>query len=148
MQNANSNVTKTTYFQLQLGLVLGLLQHGVELGRLHDVALDLELAAHEETLSVGLASDELAKVLLGEDECDIGLCAGAGRDLASLLEVDVPAGLIAARVLECEGVDAVALLDGVLAIGIAGVDGRLDGVEGGRGGKLVVLERHGCDRKR
>lgn len=67
----------------------------------------------------------------------IGLCAGAGRDLASLLEVDVPAGLIAARVLECEGVDAVALLDGVLAIGIAGVDGRLDGVEGGRGGKLV-----------
>lgn len=70
MQNANSNVTKTTYFQLQLGLVLGLLQHGVELGRLHDVALDLELAAHEETLSVGLASDELAKVLLGEDECD------------------------------------------------------------------------------
>lgn len=49
----------------------------------------------------------------------------------------MPAGLIAARVLECEGVDAVALLDGVLAIGIAGVDGRLDGVEGGRGGKLV-----------
>jgi hypothetical protein len=49
----------------------------------------------------------------------------------------VPAGLIAARVLESEGVDAIALLDGVLAIGIAGVDGRLDGVEGGRGGKLV-----------
>lgn len=64
------NVTKTTRFQLQLGLVLSLLQHGVELGRLHDVALDLELAAHEEALSVGLASDELAKVLLGEDECD------------------------------------------------------------------------------
>lgn len=49
----------------------------------------------------------------------------------------MPAGLIAARVLESEGVDAIALLDGVLAIGIAGVDGRLDGVEGGRGGKLV-----------
>lgn len=52
----------------------------------------------------------------------------------------MPAGLIAARVLKCEGVDAVALLDGVLAIGIAGVDGRLDGVEGGRGGELVCYK--------
>lgn len=117
--------------KLQLGLVLGLLKHRVKLGRLHDVALNLELAAHEETLSVGLASDKLAKVLLGEDECDIRLCAGASSDLAGFLEVDVPAGLIAARVLEGEGVDAVALLDGILAIGITGVDGRLDGVEGG-----------------
>lgn len=116
---------------LQLGLVLGFLKHRVKLGRLHNVALNLELAAHEETLSVGLASDELAKVLLGEDECDIRLCAGASSDLAGFLEVDVPAGLITARVLEGEGVDAVALLDGILAIGIAGVDSRLDGVEGG-----------------
>lgn len=50
--------------RLQLGLCLSLLQHGVQLGRLHDVALDLELAAHEEALGIGLALDELAKVLL------------------------------------------------------------------------------------
>jgi hypothetical protein len=130
--------------RLQLGLGLGLLQHRVKLGRLHDVALDLELAAHEETLSIGLASDELAKVLLGEDEGDIRLFAGASRNLSGLLEIDMPAGLIATRVLEGKGVDAVALLDGVLAIGIAGVDSLLNGVEGGRGGELVVLERHGC----
>jgi hypothetical protein len=43
----------------------------------------------------------------------------------------MPAGLFTARVLEGEGVDAVALLDGILAIGITGVDSRLDGVEGG-----------------
>lgn len=139
--------------QLQLGLVLSLLKHRVKLGRLHNVALNLELAAHEETLGVGLASDELAKVLLGEDECDwrhlrqscmfrvrrsasesrrtIRLCTGASSDLAGFLEVDMPAGLFTARVLEGEGVDAVALLDGILAIGITGVDSRLDGVEGG-----------------
>lgn len=66
-----------------------------------------------------------------ESRRTIRLCAGASSDLAGFLEVDVPAGLITARVLECEGVDAVALLDGILAIGIAGVDSRLDGVEGG-----------------
>jgi hypothetical protein len=139
--------------QLQLGLVLSLLKHRIKLGRLHNVALDLELTAHEETLSVSLASDELAKVLLGENECNwrhicqscmfrmrwsasesrrtIRLCAGASSDLAGFLEVDMPAGLITARVLEGEGVDAVALLDGILAIGITGVDSRLDGVESG-----------------
>ena len=72
----------------------------------------------------------------------IGLCAGAGSNLSSLLEINVPAGLVSARVLEGEGIDAVALLDGVLAIGVAGVDSRLDGVESGRGGELV------CRRKK
>ena len=33
--------------RLELGLGLGLLEDGVELGGLHDVALDLELARHE-----------------------------------------------------------------------------------------------------
>jgi hypothetical protein len=66
-----------------------------------------------------------------ESRRTIRLCAGTSSDLAGFLEVDVPAGIIAARVLEGEGVDAVALLDGILAIGITGVDGRLDGVEGG-----------------
>lgn len=62
MQNANPKGTKDT-LNLQLGVGLGLLQHRVKLGRLHNVAFDLELAAHEKALSVGLASDELAKVL-------------------------------------------------------------------------------------
>jgi len=66
-----------------------------------------------------------------ESRRTIRLCTGASSDLAGFLEVDMPAGLFTARVLEGEGVDAVALLDGILAIGITGVDSRLDGVEGG-----------------
>lgn len=55
---------------LQVSLGLGLLHDGVELGGLHDVALDLELAGHEQTLGVGRAIDELAKVFLGEEQGD------------------------------------------------------------------------------
>ena len=54
---------------LQLRLVLGLLEDGLHLGRLHHVALDLELAGHEQALGIGLAGDEVGKVLLGEGEC-------------------------------------------------------------------------------
>lgn len=57
-------------YSLQLGLALGLLEDGLHLGRLHDVTLDLELATHEQTLSVGLAGDELLEVLVGEGESD------------------------------------------------------------------------------
>lgn len=59
---------------LELGLGLGLLEDGVELGGLHDVALDLELARHEEALGVGLAGDEVAKVGLREGEGDCECC--------------------------------------------------------------------------
>ena len=55
---------------LELGLGLGLLENGLHPRRLHDVALDLELTAHEEPLGVGLAGDELAKVVVGKDEGD------------------------------------------------------------------------------
>jgi hypothetical protein len=55
---------------LELGLGLGLLENGLHLRRLHDVALDLELTAHEEPLGVGLAGDELAEVVVGKDEGD------------------------------------------------------------------------------
>lgn len=58
------------YLSLQLGLALGLLEDGLHLGGLHDVALDLELATHEQTLSVGLAGDEGLEVLVGEGEGD------------------------------------------------------------------------------
>ena len=55
---------------LELGLGLRLLEDGVELGGLHDVALDLELARHEEALGVGLAGDEVAEVGVREGEGD------------------------------------------------------------------------------
>lgn len=55
---------------LQLGLGLSLLEDGLHLVGLHDIALDLELAGHEEALSVGLAGGELTKVLVGEGEGD------------------------------------------------------------------------------
>lgn len=49
----------------------------------------------------------------------------------------MPALRLAGRVLEGEGVDAVALLDGVLALGLVRVEGVVDGVKGGRGRELV-----------
>lgn len=57
---------------LQLGLGLSLLEDRLHLGGLHNITLDLELAAHEEALSVGLARDELAKVGFGkrQDNCN------------------------------------------------------------------------------
>ena len=55
---------------LQLGLALGLLEDGFHLRSLHDVTLDLELATHEQTLSVGLASNEGSEIGIGEGESD------------------------------------------------------------------------------
>lgn len=57
-------------------------------------------------------------------------------DLASVLEVDVPALLLAGRVLQRKGEDGVALLDGVFAVGIIGKS-LADGIEGLRGRELV-----------
>ena len=56
----------SSQFHLQLGLGLGLLQDGVQLGGLHDISLNLKLAAHEQALGVGLAGDELTKVVIRE----------------------------------------------------------------------------------
>ncbi len=65
-----------------------------------------------------------------------GLLAEALADLALILEVNVPALGLASGVLEVEGEDGVALLDGVLLVcGVA--EGVVDGVKGGRGGELV-----------
>lgn len=55
---------------LQVGLGFGLFEDGLQLGGFHNVALDLELPAHEEALSVALALDEVAKVLFGEEKRD------------------------------------------------------------------------------
>lgn len=67
----------------------------------------------------------------------IRLGANPGTDSTCLLEVDVPASLLAACVLEDEGVHAVALLDGVGAVGVAGIDGGVDGVKSGRRREVV-----------
>lgn len=75
----------------RLKLALGRLEDGVELGREHDVALDLELAAHEGLLSVELAVGQVLESLVRERDGYVRL--GLGRalvDLALLLEVDRP----------------------------------------------------------
>jgi hypothetical protein len=62
----------------------------------------------------------------------------------------VPARRLASLVLESEGVDALALLDGVLAISVASVDGGVDGIKGGRGREVVceaLLESGWCLRR-
>lgn len=53
---------------LQVGLALCLLEDRFDLGSLHHVALDLELATHEETLGLCGSSDQLAEVIVGEDK--------------------------------------------------------------------------------
>lgn len=65
-----------------------------------------------------------------------GLLAKTLADLAGVLEVEVPAGGLAGLVLEGESEDGVSLLDGVLAVGFAGVDSLVHEVEGSRGGEL------------
>jgi hypothetical protein len=72
-QTANTLALRNWWYQgtrLQLGLGLGLLENRLELGSLHDIALDLHTAAHEHLLSVCLAGNELAEVSVGEDEGD------------------------------------------------------------------------------
>lgn len=65
-----------------------------------------------------------------------GLLAKTLADLAGVLEVEVPAGGLAGLVLEGESEDGVGLLDGILAVGFAGVESLVHEVEGSRGGEL------------
>jgi hypothetical protein len=69
------------------------------------------------------------------------LLAQALADGALVLQVDVPALGLAGGVLEGEGKDGVALLHGILAVGLAGIKGLVDLVEGGGGGELVWIWR-------
>lgn len=121
---------------LELSLGLGLLEDRLELGGLHDVTLDLEFARHEELLGVGLALGEVGEVIVGEDEGDGGLLAEALGDLAGALEVEVPGSGLASLVLEGEGEDGTALLDGSLALVLRGVQDGVDGIESRGGGEL------------
>lgn len=56
---------------LKLSLALSLLQHRLHLGSFHDVPLDLQLATHKQTLSVGLAADKGLEVIVGEAQGDL-----------------------------------------------------------------------------
>lgn len=167
------NVLIHVYIQrrshLKLGLRLGLLEDGLHLGGLHDITLDLQLAAHEQLLRIGLAGDELGEVLVGEVEgdcrecqrqfssiwsaildCDIrtgGLGTCWGSTLANgsgLLQVDVPA-VLGAGALDVEGEDGTALLDGILALGLVN-ESRGDEVESGRGRDGVCRSNLLADR--
>lgn len=65
------------------------------------------------------------------------LVAEALAHLALVLQVDVPALGLAGRVLQREGEDGVAQLQGLLAVRLARGQDAVDGVEGGRGRELV-----------
>lgn len=54
----------------------------------------------------------------------------AFADCTGLFQVNVPALLLSLFVLQCEGEDGAAFLDGIFALGIAG-EGRRDCVESG-----------------
>lgn len=123
---------------LQLRPCLRLLQNRLHLRRLHNIALDLQLPAHKQLLRICFALDELAKVLVAQNQRDGGLLA-LGRDAladgAALLEIDVP-GFFLASVLEGETEDGAAALDGVLSVGVGGRERARDFVEGGGGGEV------------
>jgi len=59
----------------------------------------------------------------------VRLLAQSFRNLARLLQVYVPALLLAGRVLQRKGEDGVALLERVFLVGFAGVESFVDGIE-------------------
>jgi hypothetical protein len=52
-------------------------------------------------------------------------------DLALVLEIEVPGCLFAAGVLQVEGKDGLGLIEGILAVGLVGLERLVDDVEGG-----------------
>lgn len=100
---------------LELGL-LGL-EHTVEFGGEHDVALDLELAGHESLLAVNLAVGEVDEGVIGEVDGDISLSLGLALvSFSVLLEVNGPDELLAFGVLDVHFEAAVGLLLDVLLL--------------------------------
>jgi hypothetical protein len=86
---------------LKSGL-LGVLENSLELGSLHHVTLNLQLAAHEELLCVRLLVNKVTEVLVGEEKGDIRLATwgrGTLSDFAGLLQVKVPRLSLALGVL-------------------------------------------------
>jgi hypothetical protein len=80
-----------------------------------------------------------------------GLLAQAFANGALVLEIDVPALCLASGVFESEREDGVALVDGVLAVSLAGVESVVDLVESRGGRELVyclLLARRPCNADR
>lgn len=70
----------------------------------------------------------------------IRLATSALADFALVLEVDVPAIGLTGGVLQGEGVDALAHIDGFLLVGLAGLERAVHGIEEGRGRELIWQE--------
>jgi hypothetical protein len=78
----------------------------------------------------------LSEILITEHERHSSFLAFGREALANgtrLLEINVPGVGFASGVLEREGEDGAALLDGVFAVGVRGGEGPRDLVEGGGG---------------
>ncbi|AOW04801.1 uncharacterized protein YALI1_E01865g [Yarrowia lipolytica] len=134
---------------MRLEVVLSVLEDTLNGGSLHDVALNLELAGHEESLGVSLTLNELLEVVVRESELDVSITLGglvALADVTVVLEVKVPRLGLASLVLEVEDNDGVGLLDGLsLLLGLRGVVKTVtDDVEDDRRSEAVDLERHCC----
>lgn len=65
-----TRVSNLLAYNLKLSLTLRLLKHRLHLRSLHNIALNLKLSTHEQTLSVGLSRDEGGEVGIGELESD------------------------------------------------------------------------------
>jgi len=73
-------------------------------------------------------------VIRAECKLTVSLAAFGGKtlaDLALVLEVEVPGCFFAASVLQVEGDDGLGLVEGILAIGLVGLERLVDDVEGG-----------------
>ena len=133
----------TACAHLKLSLVLSLLENRLHLRSLHHSSLDLELTAHEQLLCIGLARNELGKVLIREVECDCYRMLSVSSSLrpprvwgiltisllptwseslsniSSLLQIDMPCLLLSLCVLQVESEDGTSLLHCILLVLVA-----------------------------
>ena len=69
--------------------------------------------------------------------CFSALRSSTLANFTLLLQIKVPGFFLSFAVLKSESDDGLGLLDGVLALGSVGLEGGVDGVEGGGGGESV-----------
>lgn len=131
--------TSPLKLNLQLRTRLHPLKNWLQLTRLHNIPLNLQLASHKQFLRIRLALHQLSKVLVAQLQRNSRLLA-LGRDALAnctgFLQVDVPGVGCAGGVFKSEGEDRAAFFDRVLFVG-GGGEGARYFVEGGGGGKGV-----------
>lgn len=74
-----------------------------------------------------------ARMMRAECKLTVSLGALGGKPLANLalvLEVKVPGGFFAARVLQVKGDDGLGLVEGIFAVGLVSLERLVDDVEG------------------